>query len=99
MCSNAASGGGSECDVVAQLFELAYVTPRVAFPMPLLKVIRAEFFIRRLVREDVIRNRQDLMRDSDDRSLVPAAPLNPLIQSGECGRFRPTGGRIGRAHV
>src|ERR671922_2230873 len=92
MCPNPASGGGSKCDAVPQLFELAYVTPRIAFPMPLLEVIRTEFFVRRLAREDVIRNRQDLMRDSDDRPLVPAAPLDPLIEGGEGGRFRPTGG-------
>src|SRR5438552_3575140 len=92
MCPKPASGGGSQCDVVPQLFELAYVTLRIPFPMPLLEVIRAEFFVRRLAREDVIRNRQDLMRDGDDRPLVPATPLDPLVEGGEGGRFRPTGG-------
>src|SRR5262249_20097705 len=65
------------------------------FTMPLLIVIRAEFLVRRLPREDVIGNRQDLMRDRDDRPLVPAAPLNPLIESGERGGFRPAGGSGG----
>ena len=65
MCLNPVSGGGSKCDVVPQLFELPYVTARVVFAMPLLKIIRAEFFVRRLPGEDVIRNRQDLMGDRD----------------------------------
>ena len=78
--------------MIPQLFELTYVTARVAFPMLLLEVIRAEFFVRRFVREDVIRNRHNLMRDRNYGPLVPAAPLNSLIEGGERGRFRPTGG-------
>ena len=71
------------------------MTPHVTFSMALLKVIRTEFGVRRRVREDVIRDRQDLVCHGDDRLSVPATPLNPLIQRREGGRFCPAGGRGG----
>src|SRR5262249_28533827 len=69
--------------------------------MALLEIIRSEFVVRRLSREDVIGDRQDLMSDRNDGPLVAATPFDPLIQGGEGRRFRATrsGGGFNQRHA
>jgi hypothetical protein len=69
--------------VIAKLLKLVDMSSHRAVAVSLLEVVGAQFFVRRLAHEDVIRNREDLMGHRDDRPLVAAAPFNPVVQSGQ----------------